>query len=71
MSGTLTLAAGQIFTGSTIAQQKVDEVTYWHVELPAHDVLFAEGLACESYLDTGNRAALEPSAAAAFIAVEA
>jgi hypothetical protein len=31
-------------------------VAYWHVELPRHDVLLAEGLPCESYLDTGNRA---------------
>jgi hypothetical protein len=29
--------------------------TYYHVELPTHDVLLAEGLAVESYLDTGNR----------------
>jgi hypothetical protein len=32
-------------------------VTYYHVELAAHDVILAEGLLCESYLDTGNRAA--------------
>jgi hypothetical protein len=30
-------------------------VTYYHVELDTHDVLLAEGLAAESYLDTGNR----------------
>jgi hypothetical protein len=42
---------------ATITQEPTDEVTYWHVELPAHDVLFAEGLPAESYLDTGNRAA--------------
>src|SRR6185436_15037675 len=30
---------------------------YFHVELERHDVLLAEGLPCESYLDTGNRAA--------------
>jgi collagen type I/II/III/V/XI/XXIV/XXVII alpha len=30
-------------------------VRYFHVELDAHDVLLAEGLAAESYLDTGNR----------------
>ena len=35
----------------------MDSVTYYHVELPVHDVILAEGLACESYLDTGNRAA--------------
>jgi autotransporter passenger strand-loop-strand repeat protein len=40
---------------ATIVQEPMDEVTYWHVELPAHDVLFAEGLPAESYLDTGNR----------------
>jgi hypothetical protein len=32
-------------------------VVYYHVELDRHDVLLAEGLAVESYLDTGNRAA--------------
>ena len=30
---------------------------YWHVELDAHDVVLAEGLPAESYLDTGDRAA--------------
>ena len=30
-------------------------VTYYHIELDAHDVLLAEGLPAESYLDTGNR----------------
>ncbi len=41
----------------SIAQVQVDTVTYYHIELPAHDVLLAEGLPCESYLDTGNRTA--------------
>jgi hypothetical protein len=31
-------------------------ITYFHVELDRHDVLLAEGLPAESYLDTGNRA---------------
>jgi hypothetical protein len=31
-------------------------VTYWHVELDRHDVLLAEGVPAESFLDTGNRA---------------
>ncbi len=30
-------------------------VTYWHVELDAHDILLAEGLPAESYLDWGDR----------------
>jgi autotransporter passenger strand-loop-strand repeat protein len=46
-----------LVNGATITQEAVDEVMYWHVELPAHDVIFAEGLAAESYLDTGNRGA--------------
>ncbi len=32
-----------------------DRVHYFHVELDRHDILFAEGLPAESYLDTGNR----------------
>ncbi len=46
-----------LVNGASIAQEQVDSITYWHVELPAHDVLLAEGLPAESYLDTGNRAA--------------
>jgi len=30
-------------------------VTYYHVELETHDVLVADGMPAESYLDTGNR----------------
>ena len=48
-----------LVNGTTIAEERVDEVTYYHVELSAHDVVLAEGLPCESYLDTGNRAAFE------------
>ncbi len=40
----------------TICQIAIDQVEYWHVELESHDVLLAEGLPAESYLDTGNRA---------------
>jgi hypothetical protein len=46
-----------LVNGRTIAQEKVDAVTYYHVELPRHDVVLADGLPCESYLDTGNRGA--------------
>ena len=41
--------------GVTIRQEQRDFVTYWHIELPQHDILVAEGLAAESFLDTGNR----------------
>lgn len=41
--------------GITVARAPVESVTYFHVELDRHDVLLAEGLPAESYLDTGNR----------------
>jgi hypothetical protein len=40
---------------ATIIQERVGSVHYFHVELESHDVLLAEGLTVESYLDTGNR----------------
>jgi len=46
-----------LLNGRTVTQERRDAVTYWHVELPRHDVLLAEGLPAESYLDTGNRGA--------------
>ncbi len=46
-----------LLNGASIAQVAADRVRYWHVELARHDVLLAENLACESYLDTGNRSA--------------
>lgn len=48
-----------LVNGTTIVQEQMDWVTYYHVELPSHDVIFAEGLPAESYLDVGNRDAFE------------
>ncbi len=43
--------------GTTIRREATTgSVTYWHIELDGHDLMLAEGLAAESYLDTGNRA---------------
>ena len=42
--------------GHAVVQEAPDRVTYYHVELDRHDVVLAEGLPAESYLDTGNRA---------------
>jgi hypothetical protein len=39
----------------SIVQMPVDEVTYFHVELAQHDLLLAEGVLAESYLDVGDR----------------
>jgi autotransporter passenger strand-loop-strand repeat protein len=40
-----------LINGSTIAQVPVDRVTYHHIELSEHNVLLAEGLPAESFLD--------------------
>jgi hypothetical protein len=44
-----------LINATTIAQVPLDVVSYYHVELPRHCVLLAEGLAAETYLDTGDR----------------
>ena len=44
-----------LINGRTIEQEPLHEVTYHHVELEHHSVILAEGLPCESYLDTGDR----------------
>ena len=43
--------------GVSVAQVERAEIEYWHIELDAHEIILAEGLPAESYLDTGNRAA--------------
>jgi hypothetical protein len=48
-----------LINNATIVQEEVREVTYWHVEMDSHDVILADGLPCESYLDTGNRGHFE------------
>jgi hypothetical protein len=44
---------------------EIDQVTFHHVELASHSILLAEGMPCESYLDTGNRAMFENGSLAA------
>jgi len=50
-----------LINGASIVQEWTETIVYLHVELDTHDVLLAEGLPCESYLDTGNRAAFPPA----------
>ena len=45
--------------GEAVKQIERDRVTYWHVELDSHDILIANGVPAESYLDTGNRCAFD------------
>ncbi|WHQ71253.1 Hint domain-containing protein [Methylorubrum extorquens] len=44
-----------LINGTSIARTDAASVTYWHVELDAHDILLAEGLPAESYIDLGTR----------------
>jgi collagen type I/II/III/V/XI/XXIV/XXVII alpha len=46
-----------LINGATVLQERVANVTYYHVELPQHAIILAEGLPAESYLDLGNRSA--------------
>ncbi len=54
-AGTVLVPVRHLLNGATIAQVPVPDVTYWHIELAAHDSVVAAGLAAETYLDTGNR----------------
>jgi len=53
------IPAKALLNGFTIRQLQRTRVTYYHVELPAHAVILAEGAAVETYLDTGNRSAFD------------
>jgi hypothetical protein len=44
-----------LINGSSIMQVPLNKVSYYHVELPQHGVLWAEGLPAETYLDIGDR----------------
>ncbi len=48
--------AAALLNGTTIIQAALDAVRYVHVELDSHDLLLAEGMPSESYVDDGNRA---------------
>jgi Hint domain len=49
---------------ATLRQIEVATVTYYHLELARHDVVLAEGLPVETYLETGGRSAFENSGGA-------
>ncbi|WP_048862570.1 Hint domain-containing protein, partial [Acidisphaera rubrifaciens] len=50
------LPARLLVNGATIRSEALDRYSFHHIELETHDLLLAEGMAAESYLDTGNRA---------------
>jgi hypothetical protein len=53
------IPAKALINGFSIRQLNRESVTYYHVELPEHGVIFAEGAGAESYLETGNRGAFK------------
>jgi hypothetical protein len=53
------IPAKSLLNGFSIRQLERAHVTYYHIELSEHAVLFAEGTPAESYLETGNRMAFE------------
>jgi hypothetical protein len=48
-----------LINNTTIAQVAWHSVTYYHVELPCHDVVHTEGLPTETYLDVGDHSNFE------------
>jgi hypothetical protein len=57
--GELLFEAGSLVNGGTILHDmETTCVTYHHIELDEHDMLLAEGLPAESFLDRGHRALL-------------
>lgn len=44
-----------LLNGTTVVQERVSRAVYFHVELDRHDVLLAENLPAESFLEAGNR----------------
>ena len=53
----------ELVNGATIAYAPMDEITYWHIELDTHDILLANNLPAESFLEMGaNRGLLAKGA---------
>ncbi len=52
----LLVPAKELINWSSIYQDHAaSHVTYYHIELPRHGIVFAQGAAVESFLDTGHR----------------
>jgi hypothetical protein len=59
------LVPGRLLVNGTSIQRDETRrrVTYYHIELETHDILLAEDLPVESYLETGNRGMFENAGA--------
>ena len=48
--------ARELVNGVSVVMTKgIDAICYFHIELAAHDVIYAEGAAAETYIDCDNR----------------
>ncbi len=47
-----------LINGATIRRQSAGAVTYFHIELDRHDIVLAEAMPVETFLDNGNRGSL-------------
>lgn len=59
LDGVLVPAKELINWNSIRQDHRVNNITYYHLELPSHGVIFAESAPTESYLDTGHRGAFD------------
>jgi Hint domain len=60
--------AEQLVSGATIIQEiAVERLEYFHIELDAHDILFADSAPAESYVDCDNRGKFHNAADFAFL----
>ncbi len=57
LSGVL-VPALHLVNGAIITAEDQSAVTYYHIELDRHDVVLADGMPAETYLDNGNRGQL-------------
>jgi hypothetical protein len=48
-----------LINGTTIVQVRWRTITYYHIELPQHDVVLAENLPVETYLDVHDRSTFD------------
>lgn len=55
LDGILIPAVALVNGVSVVQLESVDHVRYFHIELAQHDILFAEGVAAESFIDDGGR----------------
>jgi hypothetical protein len=54
--GVALVNAAHLVNGANVRTEPQAARVYWHLALDRHAIVFAEGLAVESYLDTGNLA---------------